>query len=130
VEQLVAAGGGAASRARRRVAPRGKRSSRRPPPRRPCADDAPARLHVLVRTGEQLDAALAAHAGGCALESVTLDYLELYGLRPSVERVRAAGLRVRVASPRVLKPAEQNVVRFLLDLGAELWCARPGCCAT
>jgi U32 family peptidase len=87
-------------------------------PRRPWS--APARLHVLVRTGEQLDAALAAHAAGTTLESVTLDYLELYGLRPSVERARAAGVRVRVASPRVLKPAEQNVVRFLLDLEAEL----------
>ena len=82
--------------------------------------DAPARLHVLVRTAEQLRAVLEAHAAGTRLESVTLDYLELYGLRPSVERVRAAGVRVRVASPRILKPAEQNVVRFLLDLGAEV----------
>ncbi|MFN2322236.1 MAG: DUF3656 domain-containing protein, partial [Trueperaceae bacterium] len=86
----------------------------------PVAADAPSRLHALVRTPEQLDAALAAHAEGVPLASVTLDYLELYGLRPSVERARAAGLRVRVASPRVLKPAEQNVVRFLTDLGAEL----------
>jgi U32 family peptidase len=86
----------------------------------PVASDAPARLHVLVRTPEQLQAVLDAHAAGARLESVTLDYLELYGLRPSVERVRAAGLRVRVASPRILKPAEQNVVRFLLDLGAEV----------
>lgn len=82
--------------------------------------DAPARLHALVRTPEQLQAALEAHTAGTRLESVTLDYLELYGLRPSVERVQAAGLRARVASPRVLKPAEQNVVRFLLDLGAEI----------
>jgi len=109
-------------RARRRVAPVARGASLRPAPAAaaPVAPDAPARLHALVRTGEQLDAALAAHAAGTALESVTLDYLELYGLRPSVERVRAAGLRVRVASPRVLKPAEQNVVRFLLDLDAEL----------
>jgi putative protease len=82
--------------------------------------DAPSRLHVLVRTPEQLVSVLETHADGVAFESVTLDYLELYGLRPSVERVRAAGLRVRVASPRVLKPAEQNVVRFLVDLGAEI----------
>jgi putative protease len=63
---------------------------------------------------------LAAHADGVRLESVTLDYLELYGLRPAVERVRAAGVRVRVASPRVLKPNEQNIVRFLLALEAEV----------
>ena len=86
----------------------------------PVPSDAPTRLHALVRTPEQLQAALDAHAAGARLVSVTLDYLELYGLRPSVERVRGAGLRARVASPRILKPAEQNVVRFLLDLGAEV----------
>ncbi len=110
-----ALGGADATRAdvaRADVAPAGV-----PPP---VPADAPTRLHALVRTPEQLDAALAAHAAGVTLASVTLDYLELYGLRPSVERARAAGLRVRVASPRVLKPAEQNVVRFLVDLGADL----------
>jgi len=86
----------------------------------PVTHESPGHLHVLVRTPEQLDAALAAHAGGARLASITLDYLELYGLRPSVERVRAAGTRVRVASPRVLKPTEHNVVRFLLDLDAEI----------
>lgn len=81
------------------------------------------RLHLLVRTPEQLDAALALaedHASAWPLASVTLDYLELYGLRPSVERAQAVGIEVRVASPRVLKPSEQNVVRFLLSLGATL----------
>jgi putative protease len=48
--------------------------------------------------------------------SVTLDYLDLYGLRPSVERVQAAGVAVRVASPRVLKPNEERVVLFLRKL--------------
>ncbi len=71
------------------------------------------RLHVLVRTSEQLDAALAE-----APDSITLDYLELYGLKPSVERVRAAGIAVRVASPRILKPTEQNLQKFLLSLNA------------
>ncbi|GGM09250.1 protease [Deinococcus aerophilus] len=72
-----------------------------------------ARLHVLVRTPEQLDAALEE-----APDSITLDYLELYGLKPSVERVRAAGVPVRVASPRILKPTEQNLQKFLLSLEA------------
>ncbi|MVN89337.1 U32 family peptidase [Deinococcus sp. HMF7620] len=78
----------------------------------PGAAAAP-RLHALVRTPEQLDAALAARP-----DSITLDYLELYGLKPSVERVKAAGLPVRVASPRILKPTEQNLQKFLLSLGA------------
>lgn len=72
-------------------------------------------LHVLVRTPEQLDAALDVGA-----DSLTLDYLELYGLKPSVERVKAAGIPVRVASPRILKPTEQNLQKFLLSLDAAL----------
>ena len=68
-------------------------------------------LHLLVRTPEQLDAAIE-----CRPASITLDYLELYGLKPSVQRIKDAGLVARVASPRILKPAEQNVVRFLLSL--------------
>ncbi|MFN0106202.1 MAG: DUF3656 domain-containing protein [Bryobacteraceae bacterium] len=70
-----------------------------------------AQLHVLVRTAEQLKAAL-----DLDIASVTLDYLDLYGLRPSVERVKAAGMAVRVASPRVLKPEESRIVQFLLSL--------------
>ena len=70
-----------------------------------------AELHLLVRTPEQLDAAIEA-----AADSITLDYLDLYGLRPSVERIRSRGLAARVASPRVLKPGEQGIVDFLLGL--------------
>jgi hypothetical protein len=40
-----------------------------------------------------------------------------HGLRPSVERVQEAGLEAR-ASPRVLKPAEERIVHFLLKLEA------------
>jgi putative protease len=72
-------------------------------------------LHLLVRTPQQLDAALALRPA-----SITLDYLELYGLRPAVERVRAAGITARVASPRVLKPSEQRIIHFLLKLGCEI----------
>ncbi len=71
----------------------------------------PAALHLLVRTAEQLDAAIALRPA-----SITLDYLELYGLRPAVERVQKAGLPARVASPRVLKPNEQRILDFLLRL--------------
>jgi U32 family peptidase len=72
-------------------------------------------LHLLVRTPEQLDAALALRPA-----SITLDYLELYGLRPAVERVQARGIIARVASPRILKPGEQNIVRFLLKLNCAI----------
>ncbi|HWD99868.1 MAG TPA: DUF3656 domain-containing protein, partial [Bryobacteraceae bacterium] len=72
-------------------------------------------LHILVRTPEQLDAALE-----LAPASVTLDYLDLYGLRPSIERVRAAGVPVRVASPRVLKPGEIRIADFLVSLNCPI----------
>jgi putative protease len=68
-------------------------------------------LHLLVRTPEQLAAALDLRPA-----SITLDYLELYGLHPAVEQVQAAGIEARVASPRVLKPNEQRIVNFLLRL--------------
>ncbi len=75
----------------------------------------PASLHVLVRTPEQLEAAIVMRPA-----SITLDYLELYGLRPAVEQILAAGIVARVASPRVLKPSEQRIVRFLLKLGCPI----------
>ena len=66
-------------------------------------------LHLLVRTPEQLGAAIELRPA-----SVTLDYLDLYGLRPSIQRAVDSGIAVRVASPRVLKPGEEKIVDFLL----------------
>ncbi len=75
-------------------------------------DDTPVpRLHLLVRTPEQLDAALRYSPA-----SITLDYLDLYGLRPSVDRVKAAGVTARVATPRIFKPGEERILDFLLSL--------------
>jgi len=73
------------------------------------AESAPPWLHLLVRTPEQLDAALTVRPA-----SITLDYLDLYGLRPSLDRVKASGIEARVASPRVLKPGEERIAAFLL----------------
>jgi putative protease len=70
----------------------------------------PAQCHLLVRTPEQLEAAIDLRPA-----SITLDYLDLYGLRSSLERIRAAGLQPRVASPRVLKPGEERIADFLLS---------------
>jgi U32 family peptidase len=80
-------------------------------PRQAVAEHDAVALHLLVRTPEQLAAALRLEPS-----SITLDYLDLYGLRPAVEQIKAAGITPRVASPRVLKPQEQRVVNFLLRL--------------
>ena len=81
----------------------------------PASPAGPPLLHLLVRTAEQLDAALDLRPA-----SITLDYLDLYGLKPSLERVRAANLEPRVASPRVLKPGEERIVDFLLGCGCPI----------
>jgi putative protease len=72
-------------------------------------------IHLLVRTPEQLSAALEFRPS-----SITLDYLDLYGLKPSVEQVKQADITVRVAAPRVLKPGEEHIVDFLLRLDTEI----------
>ena len=68
-------------------------------------------LHLLVRTPEQLEAALAVKVA-----SITLDYLDLYGLRPAVEKAKASGVEVRVASPCITKQGEERIAQFLLNL--------------
>lgn len=83
-------------------------------PRRVSAARTP-KLHLLVRSPAQLEAAITLRPG-----SITLDYLDLYGLKPSVERVRTAGIEVRAAAPRILKPSEQRVVHFLRKLGCPI----------
>ena len=72
-------------------------------------------MHLLVRTPEQLHAAL-----NLTPASITLDYLDLYGLKPSVEQVKSSNIEVRVASPRILKPGEERIVDFLLRLDTPL----------
>ena len=94
------------------------RSRRRDESRRgtqECVRHEETEVHLLVRTAEQLDAAIEIRPA-----SITLDYLDLYGLRPSVERVKASGIAARVASPRVLKPGEARILNFLLSLECQI----------
>jgi putative protease len=75
----------------------------------------PPELHLLVRAPDQLDAALESLPS-----SITLDYLDLYGLKPSLERVKSCGIRARVATPRIAKPGEERILDFLLGLGCPI----------
>ncbi len=68
-------------------------------------------IHLLIRSTDQLDAAIELRPA-----SITLDYLDLYGLRPSIDRIKAEKIPARVASPRVLKPGEHRIVNFLRSL--------------
>ena len=79
--------------------------SDRPPP--------PGGLQVLCRNLEQARAALAAGADG-----VYLDILELTGTGDAFRTLRSEGaMSVGVAPPRIRKPGEEKIDRFLRGLG-------------
>ncbi len=79
-----------------------------PPPREPP----PAGLFVLCRTLPQAEAAIDAGATG-----VYLDFLELTGTGAAVRALRARGAaHVAVAPPRIRKPGEEKIDRYLEGL--------------
>ncbi|MGZ6124592.1 MAG: DUF3656 domain-containing U32 family peptidase, partial [Myxococcales bacterium] len=66
------------------------------------------KLIPLLRTLEQVEAAL-----GLGFDELQLDFMEFVGLGVAVEKARAAGARVIVATPRVQKPGEEGYDRRL-----------------
>jgi len=64
-------------------------------------------LVPLLRTLEQVEAALSL-APLLGFTELQLDFMELVGLGVAAEKVRAAGLRVVLATPRVQKPGEEG----------------------
>ena len=120
VEQLQAAQGG--SRDRRSASRRGRL--------RRAAEAATVKATVcptLASAGAHAGAARCG-ASNCGRRRITLDYLDLYGLRPSVERVREP------ASPRA-SPARACSSRAKRGSSiscwaaiARFWCAPAACC--
>ena len=70
----------------------------------------PAGLFVLCRTQEQAEAAFDAGADG-----VWLDFLGMQGLSIAVEKLRGRGF-LGLAPPRIRKPGEEKITRFLTSL--------------
>ncbi|MDQ3367682.1 MAG: DUF3656 domain-containing protein, partial [Myxococcota bacterium] len=68
----------------------------------------------LCRTDAQLDAVLDAGA-----REVELDWMELVGLGKAVERARARGARIGVATVRVQKPGEERIDAHLARLAPD-----------
>src|SRR5947209_7727689 len=64
-------------------------------------------LVPLLRTLEQVETTIAL-SQALGIREVELDFMELVGLGVAVEKARAAGLRVVVATPRVQKPGEEG----------------------
>ena len=83
-----------------------------PPPQAPTPADVS--LVPLVRDDEQLAAVIDA-----GLREVELDWMELVGLGRAVERARAAGLAVVVATLRIGKPGEEANDEHLLRLAPD-----------
>jgi len=73
--------------------------------------EAPPTLVALCRDDAQLDAVLDA---GC--REVELDWMELVGLAKAVDRAKARGARVTVATVRIQKPGEDKIDAHLARL--------------
>jgi len=84
----------------------------RPPDRAPP----PAGLFVLCRSLDQANAALDAGADG-----VTLDFLELTGTGDAIRALRTRSVRphVTLAPPRIRKPGEEKIDRYLAALAPD-----------
>jgi putative protease len=74
----------------------------------------PGGLFALCRNRSQAEAALAAGADG-----VYLDFLELTGTGAALRALRAGGARVGVAPPRIRKPGEEKIDRYLEGLAPD-----------
>ena len=83
------------------------------PPTAPLAPHAS--LSVLCRTPLQVTAA-------CSLpyiQEITLDFLEVHGLREAVHEIKNAKKTAVVATPRIIKPNEERLYTFYLRLKAD-----------
>jgi len=84
-------------------------------------DPPPGGLFVLCRTQTQAEAALDAGADG-----VYLDFLELVGTGAAVRSLRAGSPNVKIglAPPRIRKPGEEKIDKYLLSLEPDLLLVR------
>ncbi|MBC8107934.1 MAG: U32 family peptidase [Anaerolineae bacterium] len=74
-----------------------------------------AHLHVLVRTLDQLDAALSWSTDDCRLSTIYCDFEDVRRYKEAVARCRAANMPVALATLRVVKPHEHGTLKQILD---------------
>lgn len=70
------------------------------------------RISLLCRGQAQVDAALEI----AELDEIIVDFLEVHGLKPACEAVRASGKRLVVAAPRIFKPGEERLWLYFCRL--------------
>jgi putative protease len=76
-------------------------------------------LHVLCRSMDQFHAML--HAD---VQSVTIDFRDIRECTEAVSAARHAGMPLRIATPRIMKPGESKLLRALADLQPDAALAR------
>ena len=90
-------------------------ASEAPDPAAPAAATAPAssRLHVLVRTMEQLRAVVdrPAFGAGAPVASVYCEFEDIRQYKDAVALARGAGVPIGLATVRVIKPGEEGLLR-------------------
>jgi collagenase-like PrtC family protease len=69
-------------------------------------------LSLLCRTQAQVNAALKIDS----LSAIIVDFLEVHGLKDACDAVKEKGRMLVVAAPRIFKPGEERLVRYLLKL--------------
>jgi collagenase-like PrtC family protease len=72
-------------------------------------------IALLCRSAQQVDAAI-------TLPSVTqiiLDFLEIQGLKQACEKVKNAGKKLVIAAPRIFKPTEERLLKYLINLSPD-----------
>jgi putative protease len=80
---------------------------------------APPRLHVLCRDQSQVEAALAV-----GVRDLYADFQDIREYAPAVRMAHAAGAAIWLATPRIQKPKEGPLFRYLLRPGADGFLAR------
>ncbi len=85
-------------------------------PRGDEADGSPARLSALCRTVDQAEAAI-----GSGVSTIDLEFADIRGYTGAIARLRslAPSVSIWLATPRIQKPREAPIFRFLSRVGAD-----------
>lgn len=73
-------------------------------------------ISVLARNHEQIDALCEMVDKSIKIKEVIIDFLEIDGIREAVTKLRQTSTKVVIATPRIIKPGEDEIWKTLLRL--------------
>ena len=79
-----------------------------------AATDSPATLHILVRTLEQLQAAIN-YSGAVPVGTIYAEFEDVKKYKEAVQLARAAGKTIALATLRIIKPTEEGLLKSILS---------------